>query len=63
VEALAGALELATLGAPSVTLTLDAAAATDVCGEVGFTGPPGIDPVCTLKRGALGCADRKRPRR
>jgi hypothetical protein len=63
VKALAGTLDLATLGAPSATLTLDATTPTDVCGEVGFTGPPGIDPVCTLKHGALGCADRKRPRR
>ena len=31
------------------------------CGEVRFAGPPGVNPVCELKRGALACRVRKRP--
>jgi hypothetical protein len=33
---------------------------TSLCGQVRFAGPPGVNPVCELKRGALGCRARKR---
>lgn len=33
---------------------------TSLCGQVRFGGPPGVNPVCELKRGALDCRVRKR---
>ena len=44
----------------TATLLLDALHPITICGDVRFAGLPTIDPVCTLKRGALTCADRKR---
>ena len=33
---------------------------TSLCGQVAFTGPAGVHPLCTLKKGALGCKAQKR---
>ena len=33
---------------------------TSLCGQVRFAGPPGVNPVCDLERGALDCRVRKR---
>ena len=57
-------LDATTIQQPvTATLLFDAAASpTTACGDARFTGPPGINPVCTLKRDALTCSDRKRPR-
>jgi probable HAF family extracellular repeat protein/T5SS/PEP-CTERM-associated repeat protein len=33
---------------------------TSLCGQVHFAGPPGVNPVCAIKRGALDCRARKR---
>ncbi|MCC6766478.1 MAG: hypothetical protein IT293_17595 [Deltaproteobacteria bacterium] len=32
---------------------------SSLCGQVRFAGPPGVNPVCALKRGALDCRVRK----
>jgi hypothetical protein len=33
---------------------------TPLCGQVAFTGPAGVHPLCAVEKGALGCKTRKR---
>ncbi len=61
-KGLLGALDPGTIAQPmALTLLLDAAATpTGTCGEVHFTGPPAINPLCTLKGRALACKSKKK---
>ena len=63
VKALLPGVDPAAIVSPiTARLLLDAAnLPTPFCGEVRFAGPPGVNPVCELKRGALACRVRKRP--
>ncbi len=57
-----GGVDPATIARPiAAMLLLDASSApTSACGEVRFTGPPAVNPLCTLARGALTCKPRKK---
>lgn len=62
VKALLAGVDPATLALPlTARITLDPASVpTTLCGQVAFTGPAGVNPVCAVERGALGCRIRKR---
>lgn len=62
VKAVLAGIDPAAFALPlTARITLDPAGIpTMLCGQVAFTGPAGVNPVCTAQRGALGCRIRKR---